>query len=298
MTYFKVDDKLHDHRKTRRARRDPNGGRSAAAIGLWVQAGSWCRANDSDGFVPADELDRWDDNGEQLAERLVDAKLWHHAEHEGEPGYQFHEWDSWQHTTEYLNERRRRNAARMRTARANEAAAQPEQPDQPEDQAEDQAEAPEQPEQPAQPKAPKAKRKTPADKAGDDFARFWDLYPRKTGKQDAARAFMRATEHTEVAAIAEGLHNALQVWKTTETPTTFIPHPATWLNQGRWDDEQPLEGMPGAPAPTVTDSYDLPPLPTPPDEVAQAGGKAYTEWAKRTRAEQRAELAAARGGAA
>lgn len=255
MTYFKVDDQLHDHRKSRRARRRPEGGRDAAAIGVWVLAASWSRANSTDGWVPEDELDRWDDQGELQAQRLVEAGLWHRAELDGEPGYRFHEWDEWQHTDSYLNQRRARNAARMRTKRANELAAaqaadQGEQPVRAhsEDTCEDTAHTVSsnlttatttttEKDSPARKRAA-----APADKAGEDFAKFWELYPRKTGKQDAARAFIKATKHTDVATIAAGLHNALQVWKSTGVETKFIPHPATWLNRGSWDDEQPLPG--------------------------------------------------------
>ena len=55
MPWFKVDDKLHDHRKSRKA------GRSA--MGVWVLAGSWSMDNETDGFVPADVLARWGTEG-------------------------------------------------------------------------------------------------------------------------------------------------------------------------------------------------------------------------------------------
>lgn len=84
--WFKVDDKLHDHRKTRRLRRD-----KAAAIGLWTLCGSWASDNTTDGFVPAEVAERWDPDG-RLAERLVEVGLWHRAEADGEDGYRFHEW--------------------------------------------------------------------------------------------------------------------------------------------------------------------------------------------------------------
>ena len=44
--WFKVDDKLHDHRKARKA--------GKAAMGVWVLAGSWSMDNETDGFVPDD----------------------------------------------------------------------------------------------------------------------------------------------------------------------------------------------------------------------------------------------------
>jgi hypothetical protein len=86
MTWFKVDDKLHAHRKARKA--------GKAALGIWV-AGSWCMDNDSDGFVPADILRAWGGTGTD-AKRLVDAGLWVTDEHEGESGWRFHDWSQFQ----------------------------------------------------------------------------------------------------------------------------------------------------------------------------------------------------------
>jgi hypothetical protein len=82
MTWFKVDDHLHDHRKADRA--------GTHAMGMWVLAGSWCSANLTDGFVP----DRvWKRYGPlSLAQRLVDAELWSVATRDGESGYEFHDW--------------------------------------------------------------------------------------------------------------------------------------------------------------------------------------------------------------
>lgn len=94
MAWFKVDDKLHVHRKTRRAlTSDPTKKLDAAAMGLWVLAGSWCSQNsDNTGWIPEHELDRWDDNWQPLAGRLVDAKFWKPETVQGEPGYAFHNY--------------------------------------------------------------------------------------------------------------------------------------------------------------------------------------------------------------
>ena len=86
--WFKIDDKHHDHKKTRRALRGAEGKRrDASAMGLWELAGSWCADNLTDGFVPTDELYRWDDDWQTLADRLVDAGYWEAEEIDGEDGY-------------------------------------------------------------------------------------------------------------------------------------------------------------------------------------------------------------------
>lgn len=82
MTWFKVDDKLHDHRKSRKA--------GKAAMGVWVLAGSWCGSSGTDGFVPENVLSRWGTRRD--AQQLVEAGFWLPDEHDGERGWRFHDW--------------------------------------------------------------------------------------------------------------------------------------------------------------------------------------------------------------
>lgn len=90
MPWFKVDDKLHDHRKQRKA--------GKSAMGVWVLAGSWSADNRQDGFVPAEVLARWGTRRD--AERLVLAGFWETAEKNGEQGWQFRDWADYQPTAE------------------------------------------------------------------------------------------------------------------------------------------------------------------------------------------------------
>lgn len=64
------------------------------------------------------------------------------------------------------------------------------------------------------------------------FEAFWLAYPRKTGKIEARRAWDRAMGVTT----PEVIEAALRAAKWAHDPR-FIPHPSTWLNQGRWDDQ-------------------------------------------------------------
>lgn len=68
------------------------------------------------------------------------------------------------------------------------------------------------------------------------FAQFWDHYPRRVGKLAAQRAFARALKQASADDILRGLIRALRFFPREER---FIPHPATWLNQGRWMDDLP-----------------------------------------------------------
>ena len=91
--WFKVDDGLPAHRKTRAAikgHREKT--RDASTMGVWVLAGAWAALNETDGWVPEEELDRWDDDWESIAERLAKAGFWYRVTRDGEPGYSFHDW--------------------------------------------------------------------------------------------------------------------------------------------------------------------------------------------------------------
>ena len=63
------------------------------------------------------------------------------------------------------------------------------------------------------------------------FDQFWTLYPRKTSKQSASKAFAKLKDEDQQAAI----NNIARLY--AETPVQFVPHAATYLNQGRWEDQ-------------------------------------------------------------
>jgi len=74
------------------------------------------------------------------------------------------------------------------------------------------------------------------------FERFWQVYPRKVGKEAAKRKFLnllhRLTE-TQAFILVKKMLDAIEVQSQSKqwSDSTFIPHPTTWLNQGRWEDE-------------------------------------------------------------
>lgn len=67
------------------------------------------------------------------------------------------------------------------------------------------------------------------------FEIFWETYPRKSGKQAALKAFMKAAVSSEPEAIVSGAKRYSS--DPNIPPKQFIPYPATWLNEGRWEDE-------------------------------------------------------------
>jgi hypothetical protein len=68
------------------------------------------------------------------------------------------------------------------------------------------------------------------------FDTFWAVYPRHTAKQDAKRAFLKVSPDD---ALLETMLTAIQRQKQTDqwSDPRYIPHPATWLNGRRWEDE-------------------------------------------------------------
>lgn len=68
------------------------------------------------------------------------------------------------------------------------------------------------------------------------FAEFWAAYPRKTAKRDAWKAWLAAVKRgAERGAVVKA---ALRFAEQRDgQDVRFTPHPATWLNHARYDDE-------------------------------------------------------------
>lgn len=82
----------------------------------------------------------------------------------------------------------------------------------------------------------------PTPQKGDEngFAEFWEMYPKKVGKDAALRLWKKLALSQE---IKDQIKDALKwqrvcdQWKKENGQ--FVPNPSTYLNQGRWQDEQP-----------------------------------------------------------
>jgi hypothetical protein len=80
----------------------------------------------------------------------------------------------------------------------------------------------------------------PSDRFGNEsnFQKFWSAYPRKVGKDAAAKAFgKRRVDDALLVAILAALEQQKISKQWQRDGGQYIPHPATWLNQGRWQDE-------------------------------------------------------------
>lgn len=74
--------------------------------------------------------------------------------------------------------------------------------------------------------------------AVDHFAEFWSAYPRKTAKQAALKAWGKLAPSAElVAAILAAVARQKRTDAWLKDDGRFIPHPASWLNGRRWEDE-------------------------------------------------------------
>lgn len=77
-----------------------------------------------------------------------------------------------------------------------------------------------------------------------DFDRFWTVYPRKVGKLAAERAWAALNgKRPDIETILAALDRAKRSSQWTRDGGQFIPHPATWLRQGRWEDSD-IEAQP------------------------------------------------------
>lgn len=74
-----------------------------------------------------------------------------------------------------------------------------------------------------------------------DFEDFWNLYPKKTGKQKAEEEWQRilSAGETDPADIVSGLETIVsKQWdRWEESEKRYIPAPARWLQEHRWTDE-------------------------------------------------------------
>jgi hypothetical protein len=73
------------------------------------------------------------------------------------------------------------------------------------------------------------------------FDAFWIQYPRKVGKYPCTRAWEKIHPEGELLTkIMDSLEKHKKSIGWMKDSGRFIPHPTTWLNQKRWDDEVEL----------------------------------------------------------
>ena len=69
-----------------------------------------------------------------------------------------------------------------------------------------------------------------------NFERFWKAYPKKVGKGEAKKAFAKV-KGVPVETLIEAVERQKQSKQWKADGGQYIPNPATWLNQERWEDD-------------------------------------------------------------
>jgi hypothetical protein len=81
------------------------------------------------------------------------------------------------------------------------------------------------------------------EKTPNGFDRFWEAYPRKTAKQEAIKAFEKLKPDAMlIETMVKAIERQKQSAQWQEDGGRYIPHPATWINQRRWEDVLPAKG--------------------------------------------------------
>jgi len=263
--WMKVDDGLHAHRKTRAVTKShPQKRRDASPMGLWVLAGSWAAERRTEGWVPRDELDRWDDDWEALVDRLVRAGYWWPTRRDGEPGYGFTDWHDYNDPADLASKSGTfGNHVRWHV---NEHKVDPEcshcprEPDEPEEivapiggrsggdiapesggESREPSGAIALPEPDPNPTRTQKGSRASAD-AEREFEEWYAAYPRKRGKGQAAKAYRIALKKTDAPALLAAIQQ--QAATLTARGADYCPYPATWLNGERWNDEPDVATQP------------------------------------------------------
>ena len=75
-----------------------------------------------------------------------------------------------------------------------------------------------------------------------EFDDVWTIYPRKNGKQNAYKAYVKARkEGTSKEDIIDGIKRYVKYLKATGTEERYIAYGSSWFNQRRWTDEYKVE---------------------------------------------------------
>ncbi len=199
MTWVKLDDTFPNNPKILPI--------SDKAFRLYVEGLCYSNQYLTDGFLAQAAVDRLD-SGKALPE-LIEAGLWIDVE----GGAQIHDYCKHQSTREDVEVKREANRERVMRYRSRSN---------------------------ANVMLPETETETEAETEvriqkhiEQDFERFWNIYPRKTGKGAARASFEKAIKKTDLdTMLASAKHYADDPNRKNE----FTALPATWLNQERWAD--------------------------------------------------------------
>jgi len=102
-----------------------------------------------------------------------------------------------------------------------------------------QAEAEAEAEAEADPEYSPSKKKARTCVYSPEFLSFWAAYPKKKAKWDAFKAWKKESPPLDRCLISLEAQVLTESW--TKDDGQFIPHPATWIRDHRWEDELPTK---------------------------------------------------------
>lgn len=73
-------------------------------------------------------------------------------------------------------------------------------------------------------------------KPDTEFDAFWSAYPRKNGKDAARKAWRNRHDRPNLSVLLRAIEAQKRLPQWVKDDGQFIPYPATWINQGRWQD--------------------------------------------------------------
>lgn len=74
------------------------------------------------------------------------------------------------------------------------------------------------------------------------FSTFWAAYPRHVNKAGALKAFQKIhPDEGLLETMLQSIERSRNSTQWQENNGQYIPHPATWLNQRRWEDDPPVK---------------------------------------------------------
>ena len=72
----------------------------------------------------------------------------------------------------------------------------------------------------------------------DEFQEVWNIYPRKEGRKNALKAYIKARKNgTSKETILSGLNAYINKIKAERTETQYIKHGSSWFSQECWLDD-------------------------------------------------------------
>ena len=150
-------------------------------------------------------------------------------------GDRMHDWDEMQYHSDSSTERVKRHRERAKEPPCNVSSNVPVTVQRRVEENRGETDTETETEQPPKPPQPPARKLADVP---DGFAHWYDAYPRKVGKIAAVRAWKKIRPSKELAGVmgAAIRNQVAQYHFQNGEGKEYPPNPATWLNEGRWED--------------------------------------------------------------